>query len=378
MRLLYEINGADKRRRMTMSFLAVAVLSVNLAASRADESPLRAMSHDLATARLDLVVDVASTWSLADDSAKQYTSQVSFKQDGETAYTRERTVGNDGSVLWMHTLCRSGELLRFQVFNINGNEHFVKTLVAPRLAGKVDESPPVREDVFSSAHFPVAGIIGGFEMAAYFPESASVTSSIDQNVERVQANTDFGAAEAWIDAARSVLPRRIKIVKGPNHLMDRSRRLGEVPFRSNEPNILMTELRLELKDIEYAQDPRGRHFIKSCVLTEEHFTERGRELETTTRWEVENFTYEPDFGEGIRPDVPIADGEAVELEGAPQLPYVWSEAERWVVPAQAMLAADGSAPRRVLIGVLATLVLVLLCAGLYRYKVVGRGKVRTR
>ena len=77
----------------------------------------------------------------------------------------------------------------------------------------------------------------------------------------------------------------------------------------------MKEVRLEITDVAYNRDPKGQYYIKECRLTENRFSGRGHEMEDKSRWQVKSFTYDPEFGDGIHPDVPIKDHESVSLEG---------------------------------------------------------------
>ena len=119
----------------------------------------------------------------------------------------------------MERLLKNGQLLRCQLdAREGGDTNFLKAFVDPKLAGKLDKAQPRNADVFSSGYFPVLGYIGGYDIGDYFPANMSEVTAVDKEVTHVHAKTEFGDAEAWIDAAHGFLPQRVKIVKGPEDL----------------------------------------------------------------------------------------------------------------------------------------------------------------
>lgn len=336
---------------------------------------LEKMCDSLTPRSVEVTSSVKSEWTFADDSKKLYANRITFRRDDELFYVTETTQLEDGGSYRTDCLLKDGQIVRFQSDIAKDlTQNVLRAFIAPGLAGKSDASTPKPGDLLNmGTSFPVLGYLETNDIRDYFPIAASVVSQEDSTILYIRAETEFGDAEAWVDVAHGYLPQRIKIIKRPEHLTSGSRRVGDVLFDNKDPNSALTEVRLELTDVSYAQDPQGRYYISECRLTRETISKRGHELTTDTTWKVDKFTCDPDFGDGIRPDVAVADGDRFTLAGAPQLPYVWSENERWVVPADWALASDDAAPRRVRIGLLALLVAVLFCAVAYRRW--GPGKV---
>lgn len=349
---------------------AFALLLVLAQASSCDANgpSLEKMCDSLTPRSVEVTSSVKSEWTFADDSKQLYANRLTFRRDDQLFYVTETTQLEDGGSYRTDCLLKDGQIVRFQSDIAKDlTQNVLRAFIAPGLEGKSDASTPKPGDLLNMAtSFPVLGYLETNDIRDYFPIAASVVSQEDSAILYIRAETEFGDAEAWVDVAHGYLPQRIKIIKRPEHLTSGSRRVGDVLFDNKDPNSALTEVRFELTDVAYEQDPQGRYYISECRLTRETVSKRGHELTTDTTWKVDKFTYDPDFGDGIRPDVAVADGDRFTLAGAPQLPYVWSENERWVVPADWALASDDAAPRRVRIGLLALLVAVLFCAVAYR------------
>jgi hypothetical protein len=328
--------------------------------------------------RVQLQASVSSKRAIADQGTITVDHAVDVRRDDTGTCAVEQLIVSPEETLKSVSAYKHGEVVdfRLQLYE-DETQDLVAQFHAPALAGRPGQPQPTVAQVFnlSGGVFPALGFFDYYHVTEYFPESSETTDSIENGIVYVESVTSYGTAEAWLDPARGHLPTRLKIVKGPGDLISRSRRLGDALWNKEDPDSAFTKWEMEMTVESFGTSPEGEPYIETCVTRDQTYNKDGLLVTYEKRWVVESISFEPAFDNGIIHDAPVSDGDRVSLNGASHLPYVWSEAEQWVVPASWNLANEGVEPHRIRVMALSMICIVLLIAVAVKHALKARSRL---
>ncbi len=273
-----------------------------------------------------------------------------------------------------HFLFRNHELIYRQMQYLDGRLGHDSLRLTSNSANPNSAVKTPGEIFSGGGDFPVVGCIDGYFFEDYFPDGET-QKDLDGEFVHLRGTSKYGRAQAWLDPLHSPLPKRIVIDKDVEHIIAANRRLGDIRFEKEVPESALISMRLELTVTKFGVAASGENFMAECQIVHSSDSRRGSEERSTTTWTVESIDFDPRSVEGkIYPEFDVADRTHVEVEGASQVPYVWSDKEQWAVPDVRFIADDHQLTRPTSNRFMAILLVIGLVCGVVVFRLVSQSR----
>jgi hypothetical protein len=172
----------------------------------------------------------------------------------------------------------------------SGGEHdFRQLTLVSKVAGR--NSEPTVGEIFPTGNFPIAGIIGGYHIDDYF--SGEFGRVEQDGFLLYESDSNLGEAQVWMNPEFGNAVWRIRIKKSASDLLYANQPVNSKLRVKNLPETRFASFDYDYQVDRIVIDPvSNERYAKESSLTMVVTSERGMEETVTTRYMVENITFE--------------------------------------------------------------------------------------